>query len=407
MFFKNKLKRYFHLFLILSLVIFSNDIFSQKITNGLIAYFPLDNNVNEATGKGFTGISTNISAAVDRFGNPEGAIYFNGTSHVTYGDILDMGTSDMSLNSWFKISPKGDYLYAIISKSGFGSQLDNRYALGLEYDKPFGIIDFGDRPFIRGSTALTDAWHMMTLSYDRDGFGKIYVDGVLQGETDISHGNNYNIDSGFNFILGSLDGGVGRFIGSMDEISVYNRVLTPSEIMQLFNQNQNIEIVNDETSLKLKLGSQYVISCWVSEDNWRIKQGFNSTQIDLYFNNELIPTSFIPSGKIIDGWQQITGQFSVPNNAIKFSLDLIANNTEEASYFDDIRILPLNGSMKSFVYDAESQRLMAELDENNYATFYEYDKEGGLIRIKKETEKGVYTIQETHSSNFKNQSSFE
>jgi hypothetical protein len=41
---------------------------------------------------------------------------------------------------------------------------------------------------------------------------------------------------------------------------------------------------------------------------------------------------------------------------------------------------------------------MAELDENNYATFYEYDLEGGLVRVKKETEKGVYTIQETRSN---------
>ena len=39
--------------------------------------------------------------------------------------------------------------------------------------------------------------------------------------------------------------------------------------------------------------------------------------------------------------------------------------------------------MKSYVYDPINLRLMAELDENNYATFYEYDAEGGLIRMKK------------------------
>jgi hypothetical protein len=38
---------------------------------------------------------------------------------------------------------------------------------------------------------------------------------------------------------------------------------------------------------------------------------------------------------------------------------------------------------------------MAELDERNYATYYEYNEEGQLMRIKKETEKGVMTIQET------------
>ena len=60
-----------------------------------------------------------------------------------------------------------------------------------------------------------------------------------------------------------------------------------------------------------------------------------------------------------------------------------------------------DSSMKTFVYDPVTQRLQAELDENNFATFYEYDKEGGLIRVKKETERGVYTIQETRSGNSK------
>ena len=53
--------------------------------------------------------------------------------------------------------------------------------------------------------------------------------------------------------------------------------------------------------------------------------------------------------------------------------------------------------MKSMVYDPQSLRLMAELDDRNYATFYEYDEEGTLVRVKKETEKGIYTIKESRS----------
>jgi hypothetical protein len=40
---------------------------------------------------------------------------------------------------------------------------------------------------------------------------------------------------------------------------------------------------------------------------------------------------------------------------------------------------------------------MAELDENNYATFYEYDDDGTLVRVKKETSRGIKTINETRS----------
>jgi hypothetical protein len=45
---------------------------------------------------------------------------------------------------------------------------------------------------------------------------------------------------------------------------------------------------------------------------------------------------------------------------------------------------------------------MAELDENNFATFYDYDNEGIPIRVRKETERGIMTLKETRSANKKN-----
>jgi len=80
---------------------------------------------------------------------------------------------------------------------------------------------------------------------------------------------------------------------------------------------------------------------------------------------------------------------------MKIELKNISSNIP--AYFDDIRVHPLKGSMKSFVYDPVTFKLMAELDDNNYSTFYEYDNEGGLVRIKKETSRGVQTIQESRS----------
>ncbi|WP_422106246.1 hypothetical protein [Winogradskyella sp.] len=108
---------------------------------------------------------------------------------------------------------------------------------------------------------------------------------------------------------------------------------------------------------------------------------------------------FGTTGKIIEGWQRIVGEFVVPSGAVDISIDLINNNPDSnvKSFFDDVRVHPYHGNMKSFVYDNQNYRLMAELDENNYATYYEYDQEGGLVRVKKETERGVMTIQETRS----------
>lgn len=67
-------------------------------------------------------------------------------------------------------------------------------------------------------------------------------------------------------------------------------------------------------------------------------------------------------------------------------------------YFDDIRIFPSDGSMKCYVYDPENLRFVAELDERHFATFYEYDNEGNLVRVKKETERGIKTLKETRQN---------
>lgn len=104
-----------------------------------------------------------------------------------------------------------------------------------------------------------------------------------------------------------------------------------------------------------------------------------------------------PAGNIIEGWQRYEQAIDIPANAIGISLTLKATG-QSTVYFDDIRFHPYHANMKSFVYDPVSLRLMAELDENNYATFYEYDDDGTLIRVNKETERGIQTIKETRSA---------
>lgn len=166
------------------------------------------------------------------------------------------------------------------------------------------------------------------------------------------------------------------------------------------------------------ISGKYIVSGWVKEIHPEQKTTFTSS-INIYINNDINSNtySFYPTGLIIDGWQRIIGIIEINDiivideepiyfdeygtTSLPFiELQLVCNNdSNNECYFDDIRFYPYNGNMKSFVYDENTQRLMAELDENNYATFYEYDLEGGLIRIKKETERGVFTIQETRSNN--------
>ncbi|MHA4810995.1 hypothetical protein ACX0G9_23000 [Flavitalea flava] len=106
---------------------------------------------------------------------------------------------------------------------------------------------------------------------------------------------------------------------------------------------------------------------------------------------------FAPVGPVINGWQRIQGYFKAPQNAAKMNLTFV-NAGNLSNYFDDIRIHPFNSNMKSYVFDPFTLRLTAELDANNYASFYEYDEEGTLIRTKAETRQGIKTIKETRSA---------
>jgi len=170
----------------------------------------------------------------------------------------------------------------------------------------------------------------------------------------------------------------------------------------------------DCSSLDLIPNKKYIVSGWVKQTTTNYSEisnltSYSNCSIEVVYQEEnqgyIISTvNAVPEGEIIDGWQRMSAEFITPEaqtGDYPVTIDMIIrlkNNSSNYAFFDDIRIHPIDANLKSFVYDQQSQKLLAELDENNYATFYEYDKEGGLVRVKKETEKGIFTIQETRSS---------
>lgn len=140
----------------------------------------------------------------------------------------------------------------------------------------------------------------------------------------------------------------------------------------------------------------YIFSGWVKIDTICNCKTYPEGVAEITFEGSATSYTVNSSGPIIEGWQRFEMKFNVPVDATSIILTL---NADEANntFFDDIRFHPYLGNMKSYVYDRITMRLMAQLDENNYATFYEYDEEGNLIRVKRETERGIMTIQEGRS----------
>ena len=77
----------------------------------------------------------------------------------------------------------------------------------------------------------------------------------------------------------------------------------------------------------------------------------------------------------------------------QFKIHLDPSYTGEV-YMDDARVQSIQAEMVCYVYD-KAQRLTAVLDDQHYASIYEYNSEGVLVRKLKETREGIKTISET------------
>lgn len=157
---------------------------------------------------------------------------------------------------------------------------------------------------------------------------------------------------------------------------------------------------------------EYLFSAWVSQDSSLVPTfkgsslaNANRLGIEVHFidsaGNTISSTGLIePSGHPVEGWQKIEGSFTIPDSTVRVELTLqpnVVGGSAVNAYFDDIRFMPADAAMKTYVYDPDNYRLKAILDDNNYATIYRYDDQGNLFLVMKETARGIKTIQESRS----------
>lgn len=174
------------------------------------------------------------------------------------------------------------------------------------------------------------------------------------------------------------------------------------------DKDDNDSIGDNYNAARNRYKYRYSLSAWSQVRTTGATCPTNGSRIKVYALTDCKAIeiySFAPSVQRIEGWHKIDGDFTVPNTidesgtmkaVIGVKIELVpASGT--TTYFDDLRIHPYHATMKSFAYDPKNLRVMAELDENNYATFYEYDESGALVRVKKETARGVMTIREHRS----------
>ncbi|NVK63403.1 MAG: hypothetical protein HWE22_02400 [Flavobacteriales bacterium] len=161
-------------------------------------------------------------------------------------------------------------------------------------------------------------------------------------------------------------------------------VLAPDEELDGF------KLINDEDD------NRYVLSVWVKEENPDLPTTFNAANVSIEIDGSSVIPLETNRSNIIDGWQRLEIIFEVDPLTVTGSLvDFHFLGFESNKiFYDDLRIHPFDSEMKSQVIDPVKQRITATHDSRNFATFYQYDENGTLVRISQETIDGIQTVKE-------------
>ena len=210
--------------------------FTEK-SNSLVAYYPFNGNANDESGHGNHGeVIGNVVLTTDRHGNENGAYQFFGQemNYISIPDKEILHLNTFTLSAWVYTDADGYGSGSLINK---GRDIENgSYRLGVrsvgatnEYG---GTNDAGINEFPE-----TGMWHMITGTVEGN-VAKYYLDGILMDEKTLtrsfSYSNTEPLTLGMHYYDGVPDMWAYPLRGILDDVRIYNRVLSSSEIADLF-----------------------------------------------------------------------------------------------------------------------------------------------------------------------------
>jgi len=189
------------------------------------------------------------------------AVQFNGQNYLSVPNSpsLNFGTGDFSVSCWFKTT----------NTSSFNTLIDKRikvasgwqgYHLCVYYGKDI-VLQVGDNVKgwynylgSSGNTLNDGNWHFVTVTMDRDNTQgvKIYIDGQLK-KVDNATYRTGNIDTNADLLIGKhIEGSYYNFIGAIDEVKLFKRTLTQTEVKKLYGKKKwNVLLfLNGDNSLE-------------------------------------------------------------------------------------------------------------------------------------------------------------
>jgi Concanavalin A-like lectin/glucanases superfamily len=238
-----------------SLSVWSSSTFAAcgTVTNGLVACYPFEGNANDASGNKNNGtLKGGVTLTTDRFGNADSAYQFdgiNGFIEVADNPTLDVGTADYSVGIWVRYEgnesvDRYNVKAVLVDKRDYSTAIPSTvrgYSLYL-YPNQFGTQMADDRRWYNfGANAVLPndgKWHHLVTTIERKNTSglKLYMDGTLIGTFNPTFFTN-SLDSNTTLKIGQTSYPMQVFLkGSVDDVRLYKRALSETEVKQLYNE---------------------------------------------------------------------------------------------------------------------------------------------------------------------------
>ena len=208
------------------------------LSDGLVGYWKMDEGVGttiaDSSGIGNTG--TLSGATIPEWSSGKFGNSINLSSNNDYinigegGGLFDFGSNNFSISFWMNPDSLSTAFTRILGKAS-GASWENGYAFST-LNNTFAFWINGQTNVAAASLPSTGVWHHIIGTYDHSKI-KLYIDGIEVASTPYTQNI---IDTSLDFRIGTIfNGGNTEFDGKLDEVRLYNRALSPSEVSDLYN----------------------------------------------------------------------------------------------------------------------------------------------------------------------------
>lgn len=226
--------------------LFISSLINGQVTNGLVARYSFNNgNANDDLGRHHAK-AYGAALTEDRFGNENFAYYLQGNtdSYITLGSSPDLKLTKATLAIWVKVEAPtyrgigGHHNPILMTRAHGFEDFCEAFYIGYAYD--LGSLNTNNSLSEAKQVSITSTkktslgiWHHVAMTYD-DNFLCFYMDGMLEGKFVKNFKTKFL--EGDSVLVGKRGGhkNVRYLHAAVDDIEIYNRVLTPAEINQLY-----------------------------------------------------------------------------------------------------------------------------------------------------------------------------